>query len=262
MQPETLIGIYVFCLGAFIGSFLNVLIYRLPRSENFVFGRSHCPHCGLLIRWYDNIPLISYIILLGKCRKCRRHISWRYPLVELLTAAFFVVVFLLYGVSYQSLVAIVFFALLLVITFIDFKYYIIPDKITYPGMVLGLALSFVNPLISPLESLVGLLAGGLTLYLLAILGDYFLKKESLGGGDIKLAAVLGAFLGWKNLFIIFFAAAVFGLIYAVLRMVIARQSAAGRMIPFGPFLSLAGLLALFFGNLLVDYYVSQFLALN
>ena len=262
MNPEILLSIYAFGLGAFIGSFLNVLINRLPRKENFVTGRSHCPKCNEMIRWYDNIPLLSFIILRAKCRRCAAPISWRYPMVELVTAVFFLTAYKLYGVSFHSLIAAVFFSMLLVVTFIDFEYYIIPDRITYPGMVLGMALSWVNPLVTPLDALIGLLAGGVALYLLAMLGDFVFKKESLGGGDIKLAAMLGAFLGWKNIIFIFFGAAVFGLIYAIIQMAVSRKQGAGRMIPFGPFLSLAALVALFFGEVLIDFYVHDILALN
>ena len=262
MNPEILLNIYAFGLGAFIGSFLNVLIHRLPRKENFVTGRSHCPKCNEMIRWYDNIPLLSFIILRAKCRYCTAPISWRYPMVELVTAVFFLTAYKLYGVSFHSLIAAVFFSMLLVVTFIDFEYYIIPDRITYPGMVLGMALSWVNPLVTPLDALIGLLAGGVALYLLAMLGDFVFKKESLGGGDIKLAAMLGAFLGWKNIIFIFFGAAVFGLIYAIIQMAVSRKQGAGRMIPFGPFLSLAALVALFFGEVLIDFYVHDILALN
>ncbi|MGB5107601.1 MAG: prepilin peptidase [Candidatus Zixiibacteriota bacterium] len=262
MNPEILLSIYAFGMGAFIGSFLNVLIHRLPRKENFVTGRSHCPKCSEMIRWYDNIPLVSFIILRAKCRLCAESISWRYPIVELVTAVFFLTAYKLYGVSFHSLIAAVFFSMLLVVTFIDFEYYIIPDRITYPGMVLGMALSWVNPLVTPLDALIGLLAGGIALYLLAMLGDFVFKKESLGGGDIKLAAMLGAFLGWKNIIFIFFGAAVFGLIYAVMQMAVSRKQGAGRMIPFGPFLSLAALVALFFGEVLIDFYVHDILTLN
>ncbi len=262
MSTESLLSVYALALGAFIGSFLNVLIYRLPRQENFVAGRSHCPHCGLVIRWYDNIPLISFLLLRAKCRNCKANISWRYPIVELLTALFFLMAFRLYGLDFQALIAAVLFAMLLVVTFIDFEYLIIPDRITYPGMALGVVLSFVSPLITPLESIIGLLAGGATLYLLAVVGDKMLKKESLGGGDIKLAAMLGAFLGWKNIFIIFFGAALLGLIYALIRMALARHSAVGRMIPFGPFLAAAAMLAFFFGHRLLDFYFTRVLALN
>lgn len=262
MNPEILLSVYAFGLGAFIGSFLNVLVHRLPRKENFVTGRSHCPKCKQLIHWYDNIPIVSFLILGAKCRRCTEPISWRYPLVELATAGFFLVSFKLYGISFHSMIAAIFFSMLLVVTLIDFEFYIIPDRITYPGMVLGLALSWVNPLVTPLEALIGLLAGGASLYLLAMLGDLLFKKESLGGGDIKLAAMLGAFLGWKNIIFIFFGAAVFGLIYALLQMAASRKEGAGRMIPFGPFLSLAAIVALFFGETLINFYVHDILALN
>jgi leader peptidase (prepilin peptidase)/N-methyltransferase len=259
VNTELILSIYIFAFGAFIGSFLNVLIYRLPRNENFVMGRSRCPHCKEAIRWYDNVPLLSYLILRGRCRRCSEFISWRYPLVELLTGAFFLLSFELYGLSAQTGVISLFFALLLVATVIDFQHFIIPDKITYPGMVLGLALSFVNPELRPLDSLIGLLAGGVSLYLLAIVGDLLFKKESLGGGDIKLAAMLGAFLGWRAIIIIFFGAALLGLVYAIIQMTFSAEARKTRMIPFGPFLSMAALIALFFGDTIINFYLHEIL---
>lgn len=261
LTTELILSIYVFAFGAFFGSFLNVLIYRLPRNENFVMGRSRCPKCKELIRWYDNVPLVSYVILRGRCRRCKATISWRYPLIELLTAAFFLLTFKMYGLSAQTGVISLFFALLLVATVIDFQHLIIPDKITYPGMILGLALSFVNPDLRPLDSLIGLLAGGASLYLLAMAGDFLFKKESLGGGDIKLAAMLGAFLGWRAIIIIFFGAAVLGLIYAIIQMAFSAETRKSRMIPFGPFLSMAALIALFFGDAIIEFYIHDILML-
>jgi leader peptidase (prepilin peptidase)/N-methyltransferase len=262
MMTDIMVQVYVLGIGAVIGSFLNVLIYRLPKNENFVTGRSHCPQCGTLIRWYDNVPIVSFLILRGKCRKCSAGISLRYPLVELLTAAFFLLAFRLYGFSPQTAIVSVFFCLLLVVTAIDFQFYIIPDKITIPGMILGLAASFVSPTVKPLDALIGLIAGGASLYLLAVVGDFLFKKESLGGGDIKLAAMLGAFLGWKSIIIIFFGAAVLGLVYSLIYMLFSRKMRQDRMIPFGPFLSLAALIALFFGNYLINLYVERVLALQ
>ncbi len=262
MQTELILSIYVFLFGIFFGSFLNVIIYRLPRNENFVVGRSRCPGCGQRIAWYDNVPLISYIILGGRCRKCKVAISWRYPAVELITAGFFLLAFKMYGLSAYTGVVSLFFALLLVATVIDFQHFIIPDKITYPGMLIGLALSFVNPELSPLDSLIGLLAGGLSLYLLALVGDFLFKKESLGGGDIKLAAMLGAFLGWRAIIIIFFGAAVLGLIYAIIQLAVSQKARETRMIPFGPFLSMAALIALFFGDAIINFYLHEILMLQ
>lgn len=262
MMTDIMLQVYVLGVGAVIGSFLNVLIYRLPKNLKFVTGRSHCPQCGKLIRWYDNIPVVSFLILRGKCRECHAGISWRYPLVELLTAAFFLLAFRLYGLSPQAGIVSVFFCLLLVVTAIDFQFYIIPDKITIAGMILGLAASFVSPIVKPLDALIGLVAGGASLYLLAVAGDFLFKKESLGGGDIKLAAMLGAFLGWKSIIIVFFGAAVLGLVYALIYMLFSRKMRQDRMIPFGPFLSMAALIALFFGNYLINFYIERVLALQ
>ena len=257
-----MLSVYIFGIGALIGSFLNVLIYRLPKNRNFVTGRSHCPACDALIAWYDNIPILSFAILRGKCRHCRAAISMRYPLVELISAGFFLLAFQLYGFSIQTAIVSVFFCLLLVVTVIDFQLYIIPDAITIPGMILGLAAAFVNPTVRPLDSLIGLVAGGASLFLLAMLGDFLFKKESLGGGDIKLAAMLGAFLGWKSIVLVFFGAAALGLIYALISMLFSRRIRESRMIPFGPFLSAAALIALFFGNYLINLYVEKVLAVQ
>ncbi len=262
MMTDIMLKIYVFGIGAVIGSFLNVLICRIPKNENFITGRSRCPRCGAQIRWFDNVPIVSFLILWGKCRDCRAPISWRYPLVELLTAAFFLLAFTLYGISAQAVIVSIFFCLLMVVTAIDFQLYVIPDKITITGMILGLAASFVNPMVKPLDALIGLVAGGASLYLLAIVGDFLFKKESLGGGDIKLAAMLGAFQGWRNIIIIFFGAAVLGLLYALIYMIFSSRMRRDRMIPFGPFLSLAALIALFFGNHLINFYVERVLALQ
>ncbi len=262
MMNEIMPQIFVAFAGAIVGSFLNVLICRLPKNENFVSGRSHCPQCGALIHWYDNLPVLSYMILRGKCRHCHKHISLQYPLVEIGTAILFLLAFRLYGWQVQSAIVCVFFCLLLVVTVIDFRHYIIPDKITIPGMILGVATSFVSPTLRPLDSVIGLVAGGASLFLLALLGDFLFKKESLGGGDVKLAAMLGAFLGWRSILVIFFAAAVLGLVYALIYMVFSRQMRQTRMIPFGPFLSLAAIIALFFGNYLINLYVEKVLALQ
>jgi leader peptidase (prepilin peptidase)/N-methyltransferase len=256
MQVEVLLYLYAFGLGLIFGSFLNVLIVRLPKDEGVVAGRSHCPHCGELIRWYDNIPLLSYLILRGKCRNCRQGIAAQYPLVELFTGLVFAGSLWWYGISVEMAIIDVLIALLIVVTIVDFRHFIIPDLITIPGMVLGLAFSFASPHLSPLQSLVGLLAGGISLYLLALLGDYVFKKESLGGGDIKLAAMLGAWLGWQNLLIVFFVGAFLGLIYALIAMARARDQKSGRLIPFGPFLALAGVFAFFWGERLINWYVT------
>lgn len=254
-----MIAIYVTGLGAIIGSFLNVLIYRLPRGENFVLSRSHCPHCDTLIRWYDNIPIVSFIVLRGRCRQCKESISWRYPLIEFATAAIFLCSYLCYGLTIRMAGIDIFLALLLVVIVTDFRHYLIPDKITIPGMVLGLLYSLYNPTVTPLESAIGLLGGGITLLLLAWLGEKVFKKEALGGGDIKLAAMLGAWLGWQNLALIFLLGAFLGLIFAIIRLLTAADREQARLIPFGPFLALAAVIALFWGQALINLYVEQIL---
>jgi leader peptidase (prepilin peptidase)/N-methyltransferase len=257
-MAETLLSIYIFGVGTIIGSFLNVLIYRLPRHEGFILKRSRCPQCSVVIRWYDNIPLLSYLILRGKCRHCKGSISAQYPLIELITGLIFLGSYHLYGFSYQMIGVDILLSLLLAVIVVDFRHFIIPDLLTIPGIILGLLFSLYNPAVTPLEAVIGLLVGGGVLYLLALVGDHLLGRESLGGGDIKLAAMLGTWLGWQNLLLVFFAAAVLGLLYALVRMAVGgfRQ---GRLIPFGPFLSLAAVLALLWGDSLIQLYIDHVL---
>ena len=244
--------IIIFIIGLVIGSFSTVCIYRLPRNESIVFPGSHCPRCSYPIEWHDNIPLISYIILKGKCRSCAEKISLQYPLVEFLTASLYLFLFYFYGLQLRTVVYMVFCSALVIIAFIDLKEKIIPDVISLPLTALGFLSSFVLKNISPLNSLLGILAGGGSLYLIAIAGTYIFRKEAMGGGDIKLSAMVGAFLGWQlallSLFIGFLLGSVIGII------VLMKTKGEIRDVPFGPFIALGTLIALFFGQGILDWY--------
>jgi leader peptidase (prepilin peptidase)/N-methyltransferase len=198
-QGYLLTGVF----GLIIGSFLNVLIYRIPRHKNVVFDRSACPTCGRLIAWYHNIPMLSYLLLLGKCASCRKPISLRYPIVETANAALYLFFVWQFGLSFEFAVFSALGSTLLVIFLIDLDFQIIPDVITLPGMIAGLAVSFLPEGIGIISALIGLVVGGGALYLIAMAGDILFKKESMGGGDIKMAAMLGAFLGWKKVLLVF-----------------------------------------------------------
>lgn len=252
----------VFVCGLVIGSFLNVLIYRLPRGKQFVKGRSVCPHCGNTIKWYHNIPLVSYIVLLGRCAYCRKAISIRYPLVELLNGLGYSYFFFGHGWSIELAVLAFLTSALIVIFFIDLEHQIIPDLVTLPGMVIGLAVSLIPGGITPVQSLIGLLVGGGALYLIAVLGDWLFKKESMGGGDVKMAAMLGAFLGWEKVLLVFMASAVIGLVVSVALMAFSAKLRRTRVVPFGPFIALAAVLAIIWGDKLVALYAQNVLHLN
>jgi leader peptidase (prepilin peptidase)/N-methyltransferase len=249
-------------LGLLIGSFLNVLIYRIPLKKQFVKGRSACPECGGTIKWYHNIPLLSYLALRGKCASCRKRIPVRYPLVEALNALSYFYFFSQFGWSVDLAVFAWLSSALIVIFFIDLDHQIIPDLITLPGIVLGLAVSLLPGGIGILPSLVGLAVGGGSLYLIAMLGDWLFKKESMGGGDIKMAAMLGAFLGWQKVLFIFMASAVIGLIVSIGLMAISAKLRRERVVPFGPFIAVAAVIAVVWGDRLIALYVDNFLHLN
>ncbi|MBN1913137.1 MAG: prepilin peptidase [Candidatus Omnitrophica bacterium] len=261
--------ILVFIFGAIVGSFLNVCIHRMPRGESVVWPRSRCPKCQKKIPGYDNIPFLSFILLRGKCRFCKEKISLRYPLVELITAVMFLLLFIRYGLSYEYFIFTLFAASLIIVTFVDIKHYIIPDEISIGGIILGLILNSILGInTSPLSynfsfflnSLQGAVAGGGIVYLTRTFFDlvYFklLKKPavegettSMGDGDIKLMAMIGAFLGWKAAILTFFIAPFLGIIAGVINF-LARRS---RVIPYGPFLSLASLISLFWSHKIIRF---------
>lgn len=213
-----------------------------------------CPGCKAKIAFYDNVPVASYLWLRGRCRHCGTAISLRYPLIELVSGLFAVAVFIRYGLSWEGIFLYALVAALLVITFIDIDHKIIPDVITYPGIVVGFLTSLVLGRITYKESLFGIILGGGVLLLIA-LGYYLLtKREGMGGGDIKLLAMIGAFLGWKGVIFTVFVGSAIG---TVVGIALALRTEGGRKlaIPFGPFLSLGALLFLFFGPQIIGWYV-------
>ena len=250
---SSLMNTFGFIFGLCIGSFLNVCIYRLPVAKSIVHPRSMCPQCGRLIPFYDNIPVLSYLLLLGRCRQCRTSISFRYPLVELLTGLFAFITVLKFGVTLTSLVYFIFIAALLTITFIDIDHRIIPNVITLPGIVFFFAAGFLVPQITWKDALLGILAGGGSLYLVAQ-AYYLLKKvDGMGGGDVKLLAMIGALIGWQGvLFTIFFASLTGTL--AGLAVMIKNRSTMKQKIPFGPFLAIGAICFLFFGQPIIRWY--------
>ena len=240
--------IFATILGALIGSFLNVVILRLPTDgESIVFPPSHCPHCQAMIRWFDNIPLVSFLLLGGRCRRCQQPISWQYPMVELLMAILSLALCRTFGLGSSYLVYFVFCAALLAIIFIDFQHQIIPDVISLPGIIIGFAASFLLPQLSWQDSLIGLLLGGGLFY--AIAGGYYLltRRAGMGGGDIKLLAMIGAFLGWQALPFVIFSSALLGSVIGIGAMI--KQKKGGKsVIPYGPFLAVASYAYLFFSR--------------
>ncbi|MDD5439906.1 MAG: prepilin peptidase [Candidatus Omnitrophica bacterium] len=247
---------FLILLGLIVGSFLNVCIYRLPRSESLVRPRSHCPHCRHILAWYENIPVVSFVVLRGRCKKCRNKISWRYPVVELMTAGLLIVLFLAFGLTVKSAILFALFASLIVATFIDFERQEIPDVITLPGIILGLVVVAAYPALlgkmrseALLDSLLGIVAGGGSLYAIGFLGEIVFKKEAMGGGDIKLLAMVGAFIGWKLVLVTFFLAPFFGSCAGI----IAKLREGKEIIPYGPYLSFAALISVLWGEKILGF---------
>ncbi|RJR27526.1 MAG: prepilin peptidase [Desulfobacteraceae bacterium] len=255
MIPQQLAGIISILLGLCLGSFLNVCIYRLPLKKSLIKPPSHCPACGSPVRFYDNIPVISYLILGGRCRRCSQRISLQYPLVEILAACLSFFLFIRYGLSYQYLLFLVFFLALVTVSFIDLEHQIIPDGIVLPGMVLGLGVSHFFPQMSFLDSLLGAVAGAGGLYLVAYMYEVLTGKEGMGFGDLNLLAMIGAWVGWKALPMIVFFSSFTGAIAGSAYLLLARKGLRVR-IPFGPFLSLGTMIYVFFGRELMRFYLS------
>jgi leader peptidase (prepilin peptidase)/N-methyltransferase len=260
--------IIVFLFGSLVGSFLNVCIHRMPKGESVVWPRSHCPHCQKRIPGYDNIPFISFLILGGRCRFCREKISLRYPLVELLTALLMVAIFDHFGLTYEFFLYMVMLWCLIIATFVDIAHRIIPDEVSIGGMIIGFIMVSVTgftfgPLkftFSPmLKSGLGIIGGAGIIYLTALFFDlvYFKllkhpaingETESMGGGDVKLLAMIGAFMGWQMSLLTFFLAPFLGIVFGAVNLATKKD----HTLPYGPFLSIAALVILFWGDKIVS----------
>lgn len=238
--------------GLLVGSFLNVVIARVPEGRSVWAPRSACPRCGALIGWYDNIPLISFLVLRGRCRGCRTPIPWSYPIVEAATGGAFALSYALFGPTLDFVVAAILLGALIAITAIDLRHQIIPDVITLPGIVVGFLASLASTRIDWLDSLIGIAVGG-GIFLVIIL----VSGGGMGGGDMKLGAMLGAFLGWKLGLLALLLGVLSGGVVAIALLLFGRK---GRKeaIPFGPYLALGGALALLWGDPILTWYLSRF----
>lgn len=254
LLPFAYMAVFVFLLGAAIGSFLNVCIYRLPLDQSIVSPGSRCMSCGAAVRWFDNIPIISWIILRGRCRGCGTGFSIRYPLVELLTACVMLILFLRFGLSVSFAVYALLVAALIVVTFIDFDHQIIPDEISLSGVILGFLASFFLPEPGWASSLAGIVVGWGSLALVFYVYLWLTGREGMGGGDAKLLAMLGAFLGWKAVPFIIFTSSLVGSVVGLSLMGLQRK---GRhlAIPFGPYLAMGAVLYIFYGPQLINWYL-------
>lgn len=261
--------VWTLALGLIIGSFANVAIHRLPLGESVVWPNSRCPRCGAPIRWFDNIPLLSFLALRGRCRDCAGPISWRYPLVEALTAALFVQSVAAFGPSLRAVASMVLGTLLVIVFFIDLDHFIIPNRITYPGILIGLGFTFAGA--SPFSgwmfasqsgwhaagaaAVTGLALGGFFI-LINVLSSRLLGQEGMGMGDAKLAAMIGAFLGWPigavAILLGVFVGGAVGLCLLALRIRGRREH-----IPFGPALAAGAVGAMWWGPQLLHWYVGR-----
>ncbi len=253
-MPDILLHSLIFCVGTCIGSFLNVCIYRLPAQKSVVHPGSACPSCQTPIRFYDNIPILSYLIIKGRCRHCKAPIAIRYPLIELMGGLIALCIALKFGLTLSSLAYFIFATALLVITFIDIDHQIIPNEISLPGIPIGFAVSFFIPEVTPIESLIGILAGGGGLWAVATIYLMLTRREGMGFGDVKLLGMVGAFIGWKGVIVTIFAASAIGTLVGVAAMLKSRKDMK-MAIPFGPFLSIGAMIYLFFGDMLINWYI-------
>lgn len=261
-----MMGTMALALGAATGSFLNVAIYRLPRGESVVAPRSHCTRCERVIPWYDNIPVLSWFLLRGRCRGCGEPFSIRYPVVEAMTGVLLLALSVQLGWGLGLAFAFYFACSLLVVTYTDLDHRIIPDRVTLPGIGVALVLALVNAWYAPPEYrwvalqswALGTLVGGGILWLVAWAYALATGREGMGGGDIKLLAMIGAFLGWQGVLLSLLLASFIGSIIGVGIMLV-RGSDTKLAIPFGPFLALGALVALFWGEALIHWYLSSML---
>ncbi len=244
-----MITTFIFIIGSILGSFLNVCISRLPQNKSIIFPGSTCPACGVAIKWYHNIPLLSYIILKGRCRYCNRPIAIRYPLVELFTGIGLAVLYSMFSLTTVFFLYAVLFFILIVITFIDIEHQLIPNKINAFGLMLGLITVLVTDF-SLKDALAGIFTGGGTLFVVALIGDIIFRKESMGGGDIKMAAMVGCFIGCYGIVVSLFYAFIAGGVIGIFAKIYHRE-----YLPFAPFITLGTIVFLFAGDFFVTLFI-------
>ena len=254
---------FVFLAGLCIGSFLNVCIWRIPRDESIVWPGSHCPACGHAIAPWDNVPLLSWLLLNGKCRHCKAPISPRYFVVELLTGALFAGLWLVHGWSALTPAYLVFTGALILGTFVDFDHLILPDRVTLGGMLVGPLLSFAIPALQGqvervpalVQSLIGLALGYGLLWLVATIGRLVLRREAMGFGDVKLLGAIGACLGWQAVLFVVFVSSLSGTLLGLALIAVGQKELQSK-IPYGPHLALAAVLWMFCGPACIDFYLA------
>lgn len=251
MSSLVLLYIIIFIYGLLIGSFLNVLIYRIPKQENIAIVRSHCMKCGYQLRWYDLVPLFSWLSLGGRCRKCKEKISIQYPLVEALNGILYVVVFYYYGLSIESLLYCLLFSALLALSVIDFRTYEIPVGFNYFILILGLV-RVATDYLNWSDYCIGFLVVSGFLYLLVILSG----GRAMGGGDVKLMATCGLLIGWKLIILAFIIGCLLGSVIHIIRMKVSKQ---GHVLAMGPYLSLGIAIAVLYGERFLDWYLNDFM---
>lgn len=251
----------LFCslFGLCVGSFLNVVIARIPAGRSIAHPRSACPRCGAWICWHDNIPVLSYIMLAGRCRVCRAPISWRYPFVELICGVLFAAAYLRFGLGTQLVAAFILLSTLIAITGIDVDHQIIPDVLSIPGIVFGLLASIAPGGIGFLNSALGTLVGGGIFIVIIVASGLVLGQPGMGVGDVKLGAMLGAFLGWKLALLSILLSVLIG---GPLAATLLATGTKGRKdpLPFGPFLAVGAVISLFCGDAVLAWYFAQFAA--
>jgi leader peptidase (prepilin peptidase) / N-methyltransferase len=243
-------------LGLAVGSFLNVCIHRLPRGQSLNSPPSRCPHCDYRLRWFDNIPVVSYAILGGRCRQCRARISIRYPIVELVTMGVFVVHGAVFGWSALLVPRLVFACAMIVLFAIDLEHQLLPNIITLPGIVVGIIASSVLPP-GIIDALIGMLVGGGVLWLIGEAYFRFSGQEGMGGGDVKMLAMIGAFLGWKLVLVTLVLSSVLGSIIGLI-VIALRKGGMKYALPYGTFLALGALVASLAGEAIVNWYVGLY----
>ncbi len=252
-MPEPFLYLYAAALGLLFGSFLNVVIYRLPAGRSIVMPRSRCPYCDGEIRVLDNIPVISFLLLKGRCSRCGAPIAWRYPLIELATAALFVACAARFGLTAEAAISALFCMLMLTLAMIDADHYLLPDRLTLPGIILGLALQPWLQRTTFLEAVAGVLIGAGSLVLTINFWYWLREEEGMGMGDVNMLALVGAFLGWEGVAITLFSSALAGAA-AGLALVVTGKLNLRSKLPFGTFLAVGAVVSLFWGQEIAAHY--------